>query len=283
MRDCPERMGQCRPWGRVIMKMRKFFAGLAALVVAATGFINAPAAHADTDVYGTPGVHNVNGRYWKTACSMYSSAVARCTTDIFGTKVFAENGRWYKQNTWVFNNLSYLPSSRAQWDGNPLATTGSWTSADGRQWRSECDTSATGRGACRNYIVADVASESGGWVKMQTIEVFNSMVRFSTSTLPAVTEIPPAAPYITPPVDGAKLPLRVAASPKPAPIVTVPAPGKSVPGIGWDCPSTHPIKGNAASMIYHLPRQRYYNNTKPEECFAKEAHAVAAGYRKAKV
>lgn len=199
------------------MRMRKLFAGLAALVVAATGFVNAPAAHADVDVYATPGVHLVNGRYWKTACSMYSSTVVRCNTDIFGTKVFSENGRWYKQNTWVFNNLSYLPSPRAQWADNPLATTGSWVSAEGRQWRSECDTPNTGRGACRNYIVADVASETGGVVKKQTIEVFNSMVRFSTATLPAVTRIPASAPYLAEPPAGAKVPLRAPSASAPAP------------------------------------------------------------------
>lgn len=49
------------------------------------------------------------------------------------------------------------------------------------------------------------------------------------------------------------------------------------------CPSWAPIKGNADSMIYHLPGQRYYNVTNPEECFRTEAAAVDAGYRRAKV
>lgn len=268
------------------MKMRKLLAGLAALFVAAAGFIAAPTAHANTDVYSTPGVQLVNGRYWNTTCSHYSTTVVRCTTDIFGTKVFTENGRWYKQNTWVFNNLSYLPSPREQWAGNPLATTGSWTSNDGRKWRSECDTAATGRGACRNYIVADVASETGGVVKTQTIEVFNSMVRFSTSTVAPVTTIPAAAPSITPPVDGPKQPLSAApaAAPAPAPVVSAPKPAPSrgsVAPIGTSCPSSHPIKGNQNSMIFHVPGQQHYNRTNPEECFAKESDAVAAGYRKA--
>ncbi|WP_456300410.1 sunset domain-containing protein [Tessaracoccus coleopterorum] len=43
------------------------------------------------------------------------------------------------------------------------------------------------------------------------------------------------------------------------------------------------MKGNANSGIYHMPGQRYYSKTKPEECFAKESAAKAAGYRKAKV
>ncbi|MCA9388858.1 thermonuclease family protein [Candidatus Berkelbacteria bacterium] len=50
-----------------------------------------------------------------------------------------------------------------------------------------------------------------------------------------------------------------------------------------DCPADEPIKGNAQSMIYHLPGVRYYNQTKPEECFANEQAAIDAGYRKSKI
>ena len=55
--------------------------------------------------------------------------------------------------------------------------------------------------------------------------------------------------------------------------------------IGWNCPRNAPIKGNQGSngWIYHLPGQAYYNNTNPEECFASESAARAAGYRRAKV
>jgi endonuclease YncB( thermonuclease family) len=55
------------------------------------------------------------------------------------------------------------------------------------------------------------------------------------------------------------------------------------PATRWDCPRRAPIKGNASSMIYHMPGQAYYHLTTPEECFASEAGAWAAGYRKAKV
>ncbi|NHB84241.1 hypothetical protein G7085_05340 [Tessaracoccus sp. HDW20] len=51
----------------------------------------------------------------------------------------------------------------------------------------------TGTGACRNYIQATVASEKGGVVTQKEMEVFNSMVRFSSSTIPPVTGIPAAA------------------------------------------------------------------------------------------
>lgn len=70
-------------------------------------------------------------------------------------------------------------------------------------------------------------------------------------------------------------------APKPKP---KPKPDNSGPVTpsGWDCPSSHPIKGNASSMIYHMPGGSYYSRTNPEECFATEAAARAAGYRKSK-
>lgn len=271
------------------MSMRKTLAGIAAAVIATAGLlVPAPAQAATGDVYSTPGVQLINDRYWQTGCSNYSATIIRCTTDIFATKVFMENGQWYKQNTWAFNNLAYLPSARQAWASNPLGNTGSWTSTDGRTWRTECDTATTGRGACRNYIVATVASEAGGVVKQEAKEVFNSMVRFSTSTVPAVTMIPAPAPYLAPPAPGPKQLLSAAVAPKPAaiaaPVTVAPAPtsGSASPN-GWNCPSAYPIKGNANSMIYHMPDQRYYSRTQPEECFATRSAAEAAGYRAAKV
>ena len=60
--------------------------------------------------------------------------------------------------------------------------------------------------------------------------------------------------------------------------------GGSVPSATEsDCPSSHPVKGNASSGIYHVPGGGYYDVTNPEECFATEADAVAAGYRASKV
>lgn len=68
----------------------------------------------------------------------------------------------------------------------------------------------------------------------------------------------------------------------PVPVVGTPT-GQSVPPVSeWDCPVRAPIKGNADSMIYHVPDGAYYDITKPEECFSTEADAVAAGYRRSK-
>ncbi|MGW6175308.1 sunset domain-containing protein [Arthrobacter sp. NPDC055138] len=57
----------------------------------------------------------------------------------------------------------------------------------------------------------------------------------------------------------------------------------SVSGTGsWNCPAGYPIKGNANSMIYHVPGGGFYNRTKPEECFASQGAAINAGYRPSK-
>lgn len=59
---------------------------------------------------------------------------------------------------------------------------------------------------------------------------------------------------------------------------TWPAPGDKYP-----CPQARPVKGNESSMIAHEPGDRYYDVTKPEQCFATMGDAEAAGFRPAKV
>lgn len=53
--------------------------------------------------------------------------------------------------------------------------------------------------------------------------------------------------------------------------------------LGWDCPEGYPIKGNAQSMIYHLPGGAFYEQTSPGDCFATENDAVTAGYRRSRL
>lgn len=121
------------------------------------------------NVYLTPGTHNVNGRLWKTSCEAYSQT-KRCRTEIWSSG-------------WVFNNLTYAPSARVLWKGNPLGGNGvvgakvSWVSS-GRKWRTECDTAATGRNGCRSYMAATVAVRSGGSYRLVEKDVFNNMVVF---------------------------------------------------------------------------------------------------------
>lgn len=50
----------------------------------------------------------------------------------------------------------------------------------------------------------------------------------------------------------------------------------------WACPASHPIKGNASSMIYHVRGGAFYERTNPEACFATASDARAAGYRASK-
>jgi hypothetical protein len=63
-----------------------------------------------------------------------------------------------------------------------------------------------------------------------------------------------------------------------------PAIAGRVPPVNATCPLTHPIKGNitsAGEKIYHVPGGLLYNVVIPESCFATEADAQAAGYRRA--
>lgn len=59
-------------------------------------------------------------------------------------------------------------------------------------------------------------------------------------------------------------------------------PSSTRPVSVWNCPAWAPIKGNASSMIYHMPWGAYYNRTIPEACFTTEAAAQRAGYRASK-
>lgn len=161
------------------------------------GVAYADTARADDNrVYTQPGQHLVNGRYWQTSCEMYSSEVVRCRTEIWASTVVKHNGRYADHEGWVFNTLTYLPSSRAVWGSNPLANTGEWTAQDGRKWRSECDTPQTGRGACRSYAVSTTIETATGTYQTSQQWVINNIVQFATSTVPAVTAIPAAAPAL---------------------------------------------------------------------------------------
>lgn len=96
-------------------------------------------------------------------------------------------------------------------------------------------------------------------------------VRLVAPTVPAPTIAPTRAVAATAvPVPTATTGAAMPASVKPASIDT--------------CPQTHPIKGNRGDKdwIYHLPTDGSYKATHPEECFATEQAAVAAGYRPVK-
>ena len=131
-----------------------------------------------------PGLQQVNGRWWYTKCSPYSQTL-RCRTDIWSTAVVYRDGRFVAKTDWHFNNLTYLPfMKREAWAGNPLAHPGEFTSA-GRRWKTECDTAATGRNACRSYVwvtnlpAASKAAEGSTVYRLTDAWVFNNIVRFA--------------------------------------------------------------------------------------------------------
>lgn len=74
-------------------------------------------------------------------------------------------------------------------------------------------------------------------------------------------------------------------TPEPAPDPAPQPPaggGGSAPPVSEDnCPSSHPIKGNESSGIYHPPSGGSYDVTNPEVCFSSAGAAEAAGYRAA--
>ena len=146
------------------------------------------------NVYTTPGTHHVNGRDWRTSCVPYSRT-QRCTTDIWATQVTQGKGRFVSRTGWVFNNMTYLPSSRSLWKNNNLGKNANWTTS-GRRWRTECDTAVTGRNGCRSYIwgqvVASIKTSGGYRYSVKNAWIFNNMVQFSPPS--AGQEQPGTAP-----------------------------------------------------------------------------------------
>lgn len=156
------------------------------LLLATTSLVGpAPAAADDRGgawVYTTPGQHSVNGREWRTTCESYSSTVWRCRTDILADTVVRQGDRFVERRDFVFNNLTYLASPRQHWAGNPLGEDRTWTGDDGRRWRTECDTAATGRNGCRTWAEATVVGKEGGRYVQSTRMIFNNIVLFGSQT-----------------------------------------------------------------------------------------------------
>jgi hypothetical protein len=89
----------------------------------------------------------------------------------------------------------------------------------------------------------------------------------SETAAPMNTPVPPRTARPTVPTDGGA----------PSPRGT-----GSAPPEGIDCPAGYPIKGDRATgseWLYRAPGAESYETTRPEECFATEADAQAAGYR----
>ncbi|MHA7862352.1 hypothetical protein ACX1DX_13420 [Tessaracoccus sp. Y36] len=139
------------------------------------------------NVYTTPGTWDLNGRKWRTTCEAYS-ATERCRTEIWATQILYQAGTFNRLDGWAFNNLTYKPSPRSLWKGNPVGGngtvghTGEWTATDGRKWRVECDTATSGRNGCRAYAMAKVAEPvSAGATTYRVVDtwLFNNIVQFT--------------------------------------------------------------------------------------------------------
>lgn len=186
----------------VVMLKRSWYVMLAAVFALALAMVPGTAQANGSHVYSQPGQHHVNDRYWQTECDMYSTNVVRCQTEIWATKVISHGGRYYNHNGFVFNNMTYLPSPRAAWDGNPLAgydpASGTmkrgemveWTGEDGRRWATECDTATTGRGGCRAYNIATRVQQINGSFVKTNDWVLNNILQFSSAAAPHITQIP---------------------------------------------------------------------------------------------
>ena len=133
-------------------------------------------------VYSKTGTYAYNNRLWRVECEPYSRT-ERCRTEIWATVISHNRGQYVRSSGWAFNNLTYQPSARSLWVGNPLATKGDHV-INGRNWRTECDTAATGGNGCRSYIQTPVITATpragGGYTfTAKTDYVFNNIVRFS--------------------------------------------------------------------------------------------------------
>ena len=183
--------------GLVQTRVGRALVVIAVMAVVIAGQIGAAPKAAAVDVYTTPGTHVVNGRQWRTTCERYSSTVERCRTEIFASQLQMVSGSWRWVTGWKFNNLTYKPSPRAAWVGNPLATPGEHV-VSGRRWKTECDTAVTGANACRSSIWSQVpiaVSNSPLKVTFVWQWVFNSVVRFTPgASTPAPVVSCPGAP-----------------------------------------------------------------------------------------
>ncbi|WP_461103786.1 peptidoglycan DD-metalloendopeptidase family protein [Tessaracoccus terricola] len=172
-------------------------------------------------MYVTEGRHTVGGRAWATDCEPYSQT-ERCFTDIWATQVIHGANGYEMVEGWAFNNLTYKPLARKAWSENPLGHTAEWT-ADGRSWRTECDTERTGRNGCRSYILATTyAATKNKWglfeVTAKNQWVFNNIVHFTVGGSNAAAA---AAATVAPEPDAtASSEPAASASPEPAASVT---------------------------------------------------------------
>lgn len=154
--------------------------------------------------------------------------------------------------------------------GKTITVAAQFVRLNGKSWAKTGAVTATFSfdpdGSAPNKVYKAVKSNSSGYAKITLPANVSGKWTVRMNTQGAYKATASSARYV-----------KVVAAPKPAP-----KPTSSKPVSAWNCPSWAPIKGNASSGIYHMSYQAYYSRTKPEICFATEAAAVKAGYRKSK-
>ncbi len=93
-------------------------------------------------------------------------------------------------------------------------------------------------------------------------------------TIEPPVSVAPAASHAAEPVDNAPAASPAEVSPSGALAWVAPD--------GGACPSSHPIKANSNSGIFHVPGGRFYDQTRAERCYGLAEDAEADGYRRAK-
>lgn len=70
----------------------------------------------------------------------------------------------------------------------------------------------------------------------------------------------------------------------PAPVASGDVAPEHAAPVGRDCPVGYPLKGKGkgTTRLYHVPGGAWYPRVAPDRCFATEAAARAAGYRRAR-
>ena len=162
---------------------------------------------------------------------------------------------------------SFAPGPASVTSGKTITLSAQAQKAVGKQWLKTGTVTATvyfdPDGAAPNKAFSTIRSNSGGSVKLS---VAASVSGKWSVRLPAQGSMKASA-----------------SAQKYVKVVPAPRPTSSKPASRWDCPAWAPIKGNAPSRIYHMKGQRFFSRTTPEICFATEAAARNAGYRKSKV
>jgi len=97
------------------------------------------------------------------------------------------------------------------------------------------------------------------------------------------TPYPPGSVYSSLPEEAVELQYPPTPMWKDTDPISLIQPDRLPPSSRSECPATHPIKGNRASMIYHLPGQEFYGRTNPEDCFFTPEAAERHGYRRSRV